>query len=428
MPTYELIVYGCQMNDYDGEVIAAVLEGAGYRPASGGVPDVTVVYTCAVRQSATDRALGRITALAVRKKEKPDATVVVGGCWSALQGDLIKKLCPHVAFTFGTDALADLPALLAAARGEPPPAAAGFHPPLRRRWPRANVSIMSGCNNYCAYCVVPYARGPERCRPAAEVEAEVDALVARGFGDITLIGQNVNSYRAGGVSFAELLRRVDRRCDGVFLRFTTNHPRDFTGEVTAAAAEARNVARHVHLPLQSGSDRVLAAMNRGYDLEHYKNVVAGLRRAVADVCLTTDLLVGFPGETRDDFELTLAAVEDIRFDSAYTFFYSARPGTAAAALAETLSRSEKVERLEVLARRQREISYELNRRLIGQERLALVEGASARDAGEFAGRISENKVVNFGGDAEVGGWKRVAVTGASAWALRGETVGSGSEA
>lgn len=421
MATYELIVYGCQMNDYDGERLAAVMEAAGYEPAAeGGTPDVTLVYTCAVRESATRRALGRITSLARRKAENAAAVIGVGGCWPAVQGEFIKEQCPHVDFVFGTDAFEVVPALIAAARREvgTAVAAAGITP-KRQRWPRANVSIMSGCNNFCAYCVVPYARGRERCRPVAEILREVDDLVARGFRDITLIGQNVNSYRDGPVGFAELLAKVDERCEGVFLRFTTNHPRDFGEDVIAAFAAARNCARHVHLPLQSGSDKILKAMNRQYDFARFYEIVTALRRAVPGVCLTTDILVGFPGETEEDFLATLAAVEKVRFDSAYTFMYSVRPGTAAAALPDDVPRREKVRRLEVVAARQREIAAEINERLVGKETVVLVEGRSAKDPHEHAGRMSENKVVNFRGPYEVGDWARVRITRASAWTLRG---------
>ncbi len=423
MITYELIVYGCQMNDYDGETLAAILDAAGYEAAAAGtLPDVTLVYTCAVRESATARALGRITSLAARKQENADAVITVGGCWPAVEGEFIKKTCPHVDFTFGPDELAQVPALVAAARGAPATAPAAEVAPRRASWPRANVAIMRGCNNFCSYCVVPYARGPEESRPADDVLREVEDLVAAAFGDITLIGQNVNSYRADGVSFAALLRRVDELCEGVFLRFTTNHPRDFGDDVIAALAQSHNVARHVHLPLQSGSSRVLRTMNRGYDMDHYREVVAKVRAAVPGICLTTDFLVGFPAETEKDFEETLAAVDEIRFDSAYTFIYSPRPKTAAAALGDGVPRAEKVARLKEVVARQREISLAINEKLVGKVEKVLVEGRSARDADERAGRLSENKIVNFAAASRAGTWTRVRITAASSWTLRGEPV------
>ncbi|UCH79441.1 MAG: TRAM domain-containing protein, partial [Candidatus Coatesbacteria bacterium] len=210
--------------------------------------------------------------------------------------------------------------------------------------------------------------------------------------------------------------------EGTFLRFTTNHPRDLDAATVAVLASGRNVARHLHLPLQSGSDRVLHAMNRGYDLARYVDVVNRVRRAVPDICLTTDLLVGFPGETEADFEATYAAVEDLRYDSAYVFLYSPRPGTAAAALDDDVPRAEKVRRLQYLGARQREIAREINEALVGQEKTALVEGQSKKAAGELAGRLSENKIVNFRGSAAPGEFVRVKLTSASSWTLRGEQI------
>jgi tRNA-2-methylthio-N6-dimethylallyladenosine synthase len=418
--TYELIVYGCQMNDYDGEKLAGIMEEAGYRPvAPGDVADVVLVYTCAVRESATARALGRITSLARYKKVKPEVVIGVGGCWPAVEKKVIEGACPHVDFTFGTTSLEAVSATVANIRGQS--AAAVEEAPLRRAaWPRANVSIMRGCDNFCAYCVVPYARGREVCRPVDDVLREVDELVGVGFKDITLIGQNVNSYRHGGTSFAELLARVDARCDGAFLRFITNHPRDVDDEMVAVLAEGRNVARHLHLPLQSGSDAVLHAMNRGYGAGRYVDIVDQVRQAVPGICLTTDILVGFPGETEKDFAATMALVERVRYDSAYVFMYSPRPGTAAAALADDVPRPEKVRRLQIVGARQRAIALEINERMVGEEKIALVEGASRKRAGEFAGRLSENKIVNFAGDARVGHYARLKITQASSWTLRGE--------
>ncbi|NIT37322.1 MAG: tRNA (N6-isopentenyl adenosine(37)-C2)-methylthiotransferase MiaB [candidate division Zixibacteria bacterium] len=423
MPTYELIVYGCQMNDYDGEKLAAIMEAAGYeRAAEGDAADVVLVYTCAVRQSATARALGRITSLARVKKDNPRAIIGVGGCWPAVESDVIERACPHVDFTFGTTELENVPAALAEISGERGPSVPAEVSPLRKSWPRANVAIMRGCNNFCSYCVVPYARGAETYRPADDVLKEVEELLRAGFKDITLIGQNVNSYRRGEVTFARLLKKVDALCDGVFLRFITNHPRDFGDDAVDALAQGRNVARHLHLPLQSGSDAILHAMNRGYDMNRYLDVVSKVREAVPGICLTTDLLVGFPGETEAAFEETYRALEEIRFDSAYVFIYSSRPGTAAAALEDALPRAEKVNRLQTLAARQRAISLEINRGLIGEETVALVEGRSAKNAGEHAGRLSESKIVNFGGKARAGEFIAVKITAASPWTLRGELV------
>jgi tRNA-2-methylthio-N6-dimethylallyladenosine synthase len=423
MPTYELIVYGCQMNDYDGEKLAAIMEEAGYEPAGGAdAPDIVIVYTCAVRQSATARAHGRITSLARLKKSNPRTIIGVGGCWPAVEGEFIERTCPHVDFTFGTAGLEKVPAALAEISGQPEPSIPAEVSPLRKSWPRANVAIMRGCNNFCSYCIVPYARGPETYRPVDDVLEEIEELLRAGFKDITLIGQNVNSYRRGGVAFAGLLKKADALCDGVFLRFITNHPRDFGDDAVDALAQGRNLARHLHLPLQSGSDAVLRAMNRGYDMNRYLDIAREVRKAVPGICLTTDLLVGFPGETEAAFEETYRAVEQIRFDSAYVFIYSRRPGTAAAALEDSVPRAEKVNRLQTLAARQRAISLEINRELIGEEKVALVEGPSAKNAGERAGRLSESKIVNFPGNARNGEFVAVKITAASSWTLRGEVT------
>lgn len=423
MPSYELIVYGCQMNTYDGENLAAVMEAAGYTPAAeGDIPDVTLVYTCAVRQSATERAQGRINALARRKQERPDALIGVGGCWPVVAEAEIKAASPHVDFTFGTTALERVPALIAAARDEGTGPLAPNLPPKRGAWPRAGVAIMMGCDNFCSYCVVPYARGRERSRPEEEVLREVDDLVTSGFRDITLLGQNVNSYRDGDVDFARLLAHVDRLGKDYYLRFTTNHPRDFGPDVVAVMAGGRNIAPHLHLPLQSGSDRILAAMNRGYTAAEYTAKIAAAREFIPGLCLTTDLLVGFPGEEEEDFEGTLAMVRDVRFDSAYTFIYSPRPGTAALKLGDPIPRTEKTRRLQTIIAAQRDISISINTALVGHTLDAYVEGRSARDQRECAGRTASNKIINFAGDYEAGARVRVRVTAASSWNLRGEAV------
>jgi tRNA-2-methylthio-N6-dimethylallyladenosine synthase len=409
------------MNDYDGEKLAGIMEQAGYRPAPpGDAADVILVYTCAVRESATTRAMGRITSLARHKKEREGVVIGVGGCWPAVERAVIESACPHVDFTFGTTGLEDVPATVAKLRGAAAPPLPDEAPFRRADWPKANVSIMRGCNNFCSYCIVPYARGREICRPVADVLREVEELVGAGFKDITLIGQNVNSYRYGDTSFADLLLKVDALCDGVFLRFTTNHPRDVDGETVAALAACRNLGRHLHLPLQSGSDTVLRAMKRGYDLRHYLDIVSAVRKAVPGICLTTDVLVGFPGETESDFEATYDVVERVRYDSAYVFMYSPRAGTAAAALPDDVPRPEKVRRLERVAGRQRAIALKINEGMVGSEKAALVEGASRKKAGDYAGRLSENKIVNFAGNARPGEFVRVKITGASSWTLKGE--------
>jgi tRNA-2-methylthio-N6-dimethylallyladenosine synthase len=281
---------------------------------------------------------------------------------------------------------------------------------------------MRGCDNFCTYCIVPYVRGREAYREPDEVLAEVNELVGAGYKDITLIGQNVNSYKHDDYSFARLLREVNSRCNGVFLRFTTNHPRDFDDEVIAAVSECENVARNVHLPLQAGSDLVLEKMNRGYNREQFIQLAENLRAAKPGLCLTSDIMVGFPGESEEDFEATLNVVRRVRFDGAYTFIYSPRPGTEAAKWQDDVPREEKKRRINELIALQRDISREQNARFLGQTTEVLAEGPSKKDEAELAGHNSENKVVNFAGSADIGEIVSVKVTEASSWTLRGEMV------
>jgi len=433
METYHLIVYGCQMNVYDGETIATSLQTVGLREVRRPEDaDLVIVYTCTVRASAAERAVGRVNALGALTRDDPSKYLAVGGCLPQAEADKLLDACPDVDLVFGTGQLGRIPSfidLLETGDGpyvlvdeiewEPSVSLAARTSPVR-----ANVSIMRGCDNYCSYCIVPYVRGRERSRPARDVLVEVDELVRNGYKDVTLIGQNVNSYRDGGVTFAELLRKVDARCDGAFLRFTTNHPKDMVEDIVAAMADGRNVAQHLHLPLQAGSDRVLDEMNRGYTAAEYVNLVAAIRKAVPGICLTTDVMVGFPTESERDFEKTLALVKEIGFDGAYTFVYSPRGGTAAAKRPDDVAPEEKRRRITELINVQRAISLEKNGAFVGREVIALAEKPSRRTGDETAGRISENKTVNFPGTYAPGETLLVEITEASSWTLRGKVVGS----
>jgi tRNA-2-methylthio-N6-dimethylallyladenosine synthase len=432
METYNLVVYGCQMNVYDGEAIGTSLQAVGLRAEDRPEDaDLIIVYTCTVRASAAERAIGRINALGSLTRNDPSKYLAVGGCLAQAEAENILKSCPAVDLVFGTGQLTRIPSfvdLLETGDGpfviieetewEPSVAIAARTSPVR-----ANVSIMRGCDNYCSYCIVPYVRGRERSRPAQNILDEVDGLIRARYKDITLIGQNVNSYRDRGVSFAELLRKVDGLCDGAFLRFTTNHPKDMNGEIVTAMAESRNVARHLHLPLQAGADRILADMNRGYTTAEYLELVSAVRKAVPGICLTTDIMVGFPTETEREFEDTLEFVKEIRFDGAFTFVYSPREGTVAARSPDDVPAEEKRRRITELITLQREISIEKNAAFVGREVLALAEKPSRRKTGETAGRISENKTVNFPGTYAPGEMPRVLITEASSWTLRGTVVG-----
>jgi tRNA-2-methylthio-N6-dimethylallyladenosine synthase len=432
METYNLIVYGCQMNVYDGEAIGTSLQSVGLRAVDRPEDaDLIIVYTCTVRASAAERATGRINALGALTRADPSKYLAVGGCLAQAEAENILESCQDVDLVFGTGQLGRIPSfldLLEAGDGpyvlvdetewEPSVAL-----PARTSPVRANVSIMRGCDNYCSYCIVPFVRGRERSRPARKVLSEIEGLVRGGYKDITLIGQNVNSYRESGVSFAELLMKADRLCDGVFLRFTTNHPKDMGEEVVAAMAEARNLGRHLHLPLQAGSDRILAEMNRGYTAGRYVELVEATRKAIPGICLTTDIMVGYPTETEKEFEDTLRLVKEIGFDGAYTFIYSPREGTAAAKIPDDVPPGEKRRRITELIKVQREISLKKNDAFVGREVTALAEKPSRRTADETAGRISENKTVNFPGIYVPGEVLCVRITGASSWTLRGDVVG-----
>jgi tRNA-2-methylthio-N6-dimethylallyladenosine synthase len=432
METYNLIIYGCQMNVYDGEAIETSLQSVGLRAVDRPEDaDLIIVYTCTVRASAAERAVGRVNALGALTRDDPSKYLAVGGCLAQAEAENILESCPDVDLVFGTGQLGRIPSymdILEAGDGpyvlvdetewEPSVALAARTSPVR-----ANVSIMRGCDNYCSYCIVPYVRGRERSRPARKVLDEIEGLIRAGYKDITLIGQNVNSYREGGVSFAELLLKADRLCGGAFLRFTTNHPKDMGEEVIAAMAEARNLARHLHLPLQAGSDWILAEMNRGYTAGRYVELVEAVRKAIPGICLTTDIMVGYPTETEKDFEDTLRLVKEIGFDGAYTFIYSPREGTAAAKRPDDVPPGEKRRRITELINVQREISLKKNNAFIGREVTALAEKPSRRTAGETAGRISENKTVNFPGIYVPGEVLCIRITGASSWTLRGDVVG-----
>ncbi|UCE26870.1 MAG: tRNA (N6-isopentenyl adenosine(37)-C2)-methylthiotransferase MiaB [Candidatus Coatesbacteria bacterium] len=433
METYHLIVYGCQMNVYDGEAVATSLQSVGLRETEKPEDaDLIIVYTCTVRASAAERAVGRINALGALTRDAPSKYLAIGGCLPQAEADNLLDACPDVDLVFGTGQLGRVSSfvdLLETGGGpyvlvdetewEPSVALAARTSPVR-----ANVSIMRGCNNYCSYCIVPYVRGQERSRPTRDIIDEVDELIQSGYKDVTLIGQNVNSYRDGGVSFAELLRKIDALCDGAFLRFTTNHPKDMGENVVGTMADGRNVARHLHLPLQAGSDRILAEMNRGYTASDYVRLVDNIRKAVPGICLTTDVMVGFPTESEREFEKTLTLVKKIGFDGAYTFVYSPREGTAAAERPDDVPPEEKRRRITELIKAQREISLERNEGFVGREVVTLAEKLSRRADDETAGRISENKTVNFPGTYAPGEMLPVKITEASSWTLRGKVIGT----
>ena len=433
-----LRTFGCQMNEYDSEKIADVL-----RAAHGAEPterpedaDLIVFNTCSVREKAQEKVfadLGRVRHL---KRAKPGLMIAVGGCVASQEGAAIVKRAPFVDVVFGPQTLHRLPQLLEQRRipGAPQvdisfPLIEKFDslPAPRTAGARAYVSIMEGCSKYCSFCVVPYTRGEEVSRPFADVIGEIAALAGQGVSEVTLLGQNVNAWRGqidrATADFAELLAFVCEIPGLERVRYTTSHPREFTQRLIDAHAALPKLAPHVHLPVQSGSDRVLAAMKRGYTALEYRSIIRRLRRARPDVSVTSDFIVGFPGETETDFEATLKLAHELELDDSYCFVYSARPGTPAAELPDALAPGEKLARLQRLQAQIQTQADAIAQRMVGSVQRVLVEGASRRRSEQLAGRTGNNRVVNFaGGDELIDRYVDVRITSRAAHSLRGERV------
>jgi tRNA-2-methylthio-N6-dimethylallyladenosine synthase len=409
--TFQVRTYGCQMNTHDSERISGLLEQAGYVPAVGpDQADVVVFNTCAVRENADNRLYGNLGHLRPVKARHPGMQIAVGGCLAQKDRGEIVRRAPWVDVVFGTHNIGSLPVLLERARHN---AAAEVEIleslevfpstlPARRESPYAGwVSISVGCNNTCTFCIVPALRGREKDRRPGDVLAEVRALVDEGVLEVTLLGQNVNSY---GVEFGDryAFGKLLRACgdvDGLErVRFTSPHPKDFTDDVIAAMAETPNVCHSLHMPLQSGSDQVLKAMRRSYRAERYLGIIDNVRAAMPDAAITTDIIVGFPGETEDDFERTLDVVRQARFSSAFTFQYSKRPGTPAAEMEGQLPKEVVQERYLRLTALQDEISWAENRAQVGRTvELLVAAGEGSKDAqrGRLSGRARDGRLVHF---------------------------------
>ena len=428
--TYKIVTYGCQMNAHDSENLAGMLEEMGFAPAADeGEADLLLFNTCCIRDNAERRLLGNVSALAQRKREKPDLLVGVCGCMMQQEGGAqrLLDLCPFVDLVFGTHNLYRLPELLLRAlRGQPVRETDGDERgcipeglPVRRTSAiQGALTIMYGCNNFCTYCVVPYVRGRERSRSVADVVREAESMAASGIQELLLLGQNVNSY-AGGATFPELLRALD----GVVprIRFMTSHPKDLSDALIEEMARSHSVCPQFHLPVQSGNDKVLREMNRVYTRAHYLERVRALRQAIPEVGLTTDVIAGFPGETEAEFADTLSLVEEVQYDSAFTFIYSPRRGTRAAARPDQIPEAVQHERLDRLIRVQERATASRLAQQVGSVQEVLVEGASRRREGFLAGRTGRGMTVNFPGDAAlVGKIVPVRILGTGANTLRGE--------
>ena len=409
--SYEVKTYGCQMNVHDSERLSGLLEGAGYVPAAEGeVADILVFNTCAVRENADNKLYGTLGQLAPRKASDPNFQIAVGGCLAQKDRDVIIEKAPWVDVVFGTHNIGSLPALLERSRHnheaqvEIEETLQNFPsdlPTKRDSTYAAWVSISVGCNNTCTFCIVPSLRGKEKDRRPGEILAEVEALVAEGVVEITLLGQNVNTY---GVefgdkgAFAKLLRAVGQIKGLERIRFTSPHPAAFTDDVIDAMAETPNVMPTLHMPLQSGSDKVLKDMRRSYRAEKYLGIIEKVRDRIPGAAITTDIIVGFPGETESDFQETMRVAELSRFSAAYTFQYSKRPGTPAAELPDQLPKEVVQDRYERLLALCNDIAWQENKQLIGQDVEVLVaNGEGRKDAAtnRMSGRSRDNRLVHF---------------------------------
>ena len=432
--------FGCQMNEYDSDKMADVLAASEEivktdRPEDA---DIIIFNTCSVREKAQERVfhdLGRVRPL---KKDKPDLVIAVGGCVASQEGAAIVARAPYVDVVFGPQTLHRLPQLIAERRSRGKsqvdisfPEIEKFDnlPPAKVEGASAFVSIMEGCSKFCTFCIVPYTRGQEVSRPFDDVLTEVAGLAAQGVKEVTLLGQNVNAYRGtmtGSEEVADLALVIEYIAEipGIErIRYTTSHPRELSQRLIDVYTKVPKLVSHLHLPVQSGSDRVLANMKRGYTALEYKSLVRKLRVARPDLSLSSDFIVGFPGETAEDFEKTMKLIDDIGFDASFSFVYSSRPGTPAAELADDTPQELKLERLMRLQKRIDDLAQEVSQSMVGSIQRVLVEGLSKKDDTELAGRTDNNRIVNFVGNPRlVHRFVDVRITSALPHSLRGEIV------
>lgn len=403
--------HGCQMNEYDSSRMADLL---GERQAleiteKAEEADVILLNTCSIREKAQEKVFSELGAWRVLKQQNPNLVIGVGGCVASQEGAAIRERAPYVDVVFGPQTLHRLPEMIDAARTTRKPQVDVSFPEIEKfdrlpepqvNGPTAFVSVMEGCSKYCTFCVVPYTRGEEVSRPFDDVLAEVIHLAENGVKEVTLLGQNVNGYRGqthdGRIAdFAELIRVV-AEVDGIErIRYTTSHPLEFSDSLIAAHAEVPQLVKFVHLPVQAGSDRILAAMKRNHTALEYKSRIRKLKAAVPDICISSDFIIGFPGETEKDFEQTMKLVEDVGFDFSFSFIYSSRPGTPAADLVDDTPDEVKKQRLLILNSRLNQQGFEISRRMVGTVQRILVTDYAKRDPGQLQGRTENNRVVNF---------------------------------
>lgn len=433
--TFHITTFGCQMNEHDSEVIDGLLTERGFSSVKERKDaSIVIINTCSVRDNADKRFFGTLGQLKKRKESDPSFIVCVCGCMMQQQRvvDTIKAKYPWVDVIFGTNSIHHIPELIEKVAIEKEKVvdiienteeiAEGL--PAKRLFDhKALVNIMFGCNNFCTYCIVPYTRGREKSRAPEAIVAEVKGLVADGVKEIMLLGQNVNSYDGNGTSFAELLKMLND-VDGLErIRFMTSNPKDLSDELIEAFAVCDKLCRNLHLPIQSGSNRVLKRMNRKYTREDYLKLIEKLRKTVPDITLSTDIIVGFPGETNEDFEETLSIVKEVEYDSAFTFIYSIRKGTPAEKFEDQIEESEKHRRFDLLVNAVNEISEKKNKAYQDRVEKVLVDGVSKNDKSTLTGRTDGFKLVNFAGKKElIGSLVDVKITDAKTFSLFGEVI------
>jgi tRNA-2-methylthio-N6-dimethylallyladenosine synthase len=433
--------FGCQMNEYDSDKMVDVLSAEeGFEKTDHPEEaDVILFNTCSVREKAQEKVFTDLGMVRHLKQKNPDLIIGVGGCVASQEGAAIVQRAPYVDIVFGPQTLHRLPAMMARRRTTgraqvdiafPEIEKFDHLPPARAEGPTAFVSVMEGCSKYCTFCVVPYTRGEEVSRPLADVLAEVAHLAAAGVKEVTLLGQNVNAYRGamddGEVADFALLLELVHEIPGIErIRFTTSHPREFIPRLIEAYARLPKLASYLHLPVQSGSDRVLAAMKRGYTAVEYKSIIRRVKEARPDISIASDFIVGFPGEDEVDFNATMRLIAEVGFDASFSFLYSPRPGTPAASLADNTPHDEKMQRLYRLQDQINSQAAAISAAMVGSLQRVLVEGPSKKDAEELMGRTENNRIVNFPAPARlIGQFVDVTITQAMPHSLRGEVVTS----
>ncbi|MEA1981705.1 MAG: tRNA (N6-isopentenyl adenosine(37)-C2)-methylthiotransferase MiaB [candidate division Zixibacteria bacterium] len=429
LKTFHISTFGCQMNLADSSTLASTLITRGYKRVElESDADLLIFNTCSVRKKAEDRVYGRLGKIYKLKKRKPHLKIAVVGCMAQRLADEIIKKAPYVDYVLGTDRVFELPDVIEGIEGTSPVMTAFGHenidmiPPAKETQFSGFVTISRGCNNFCTYCIVPYVRGKEVSHSDKFIIDAVKKMVDEGVVEITLLGQNVNSYNYNGTNFPKLLQKIIRETEIKRLRFMTSHPKDLSKQLVDVIADEPKLMRHIHLPLQSGSDRILKRMKRNYSYDHYMKIIEYINQKLDYVSITTDLIVGFPSETEEEFEMTLDAVRAIRYDTAFMFRYSVRPGTAAANFEDDVPEEDKIRRLNKLIELQQKISYDKNQREVDSINYSVVEGFSRKSNDQFRARTEGNKTIIFkaGRNIQPGTILPVKVITADAFTLHGE--------